>query len=289
MIANQIKTDLQLDTPHDIDNEMKDLPDNFIFFTYPQAEGRNVFVQGVLFHEVGHAIDWNRSISKTLFNAINWSGGDSALPKVFESWVREITADLVATRLVGPCILFSSRSASLTTGALHNDSRSHPSSRFRFLWMLEHLEKLGYMNESLNLRTFKILRRWYADLKRSGPEHPTSPEFETVRTVLSDPNVKNALHSNIQQTFPDAAYTAKRFIASVPRIVANFKDLLPHCGEGTDPADHIASVFNALWESSFLDPLQDRCEAELAADREILCGLVLESIEANLIQGIWRA
>lgn len=269
---------------------MDDLPEDFVFFTYPKAEGRNIFLQGILFHELGHAIEWKKSISKSLFRAISWSNDNSTVPKIFENWVREIIADLIAVRLVGPAVLFSSRLAALTVGVLDNDSRSHPSSRFRFLWMLEHLDKLGYMNPESKATVSKVLSSWHADLKRADSNAAeTSPEFQSVHSVLDDSNIKNKLHSLVEAMVPDPAYDAEVFGANVPAIVDNFESQLPHCGEGVDTGIHLASVFNAAWETNLRDQSQARKgETELAADREILCNLALKSIEGNYIQKLWR-
>lgn len=51
-ITREIRQCLQLGRENEIKEVMKDLHEIFIFFNYPHAEGRNVLLQGVLFHEL---------------------------------------------------------------------------------------------------------------------------------------------------------------------------------------------------------------------------------------------
>jgi hypothetical protein len=285
-ITKQLKHDMQIDCSDSIKKEMAKLPEYFIFFTYPQAEGRNVFLHGLLFHELGHAIDWKKKISKSLIKDIKWLGKDlnSKIPNIFEDWVKEITADLLAIRLWGPCVLFSSRLTSLTVGVMDADCDSHPATRFRLWWMLEHLKRMGYMEDKLRVKTAEILRDWHNNLK---PMSGGLPHYVTVRSVLEDTDVVEALHSIVEKGIVGHQFNAENFIQHVPSVVDNFKLQLPHCGKGIGPATHMASVFNAVWETNLQKQSLRESEEKLVAEREILCNLALKSIEGNYIQSLW--
>jgi hypothetical protein len=297
VMTRAIAESIQDDCPSDVVETMKDLPENFIFISYPKAEGRNIFAQGLLFHELGHAIDWKASISNVLFKAIKWQENAGKLPDVFESWVSEIVADLIGIRLLGPSLFFSARWAALTAGDLDQDSFSHPATRLRFLWMLEHLERLGYMDDSRTTKSKSrnVLHGWYKQLKNAGhgvgaslPSSEVPTEFKTVRSVLQDPQIRSKLHLSVEKKLPGPAFDAKRFHSMVPRVVENFRGHIPDCGVGKDLATHIASIFNAAWEITLADQGHPKIGADIYCEREILCGLALKSIEGNYIQSLWE-
>lgn len=289
-ITKQLKGDLQIDCSKEIKDQMNELPENFVFFNYPQAEGRNVFLHGILFHELGHAIDWKKKISKKIIKAVNWPANnvldDPLLPVTFGNWVEEIAADLIATQLWGPCVLFSSRLTSLAVGVMDADSHTHPSSRFRLQWILDHLNKMGYMDEKNKTNTSKTLYDWLKKLQNYKFPN-SSPHYDTVRSMLMDKDIVEKLHASVDEAFAGQGFTSEKFGEYVPKVVENFRDQLPDCGEGIDPVTHMTSVFNAIWEKNFQKHSEDVVGSALFAEREILCNLALKSIEANYIQNLW--
>jgi len=252
-----------------------------VFVTYPEPEGRNVFWQAILFHELGHAIDWNKDITKNILEEIEWKRPTSIDPTILGNWIQEIVADLIAIRLVGPAMLFSSRCAGLTADVLDSDSITHPAFRWRFAWMLEHLKRLGYMD----LKGFKmpgLLVTWSQYLERNRGGLPLKSKFRSVRALLNRPDVRKKIHEALSSI--PVVMDAKAFAKQIPSIVEKFRDQLPHCGDATEIIVHTAAVFNGIWETSLEKDADEAMDREY---RDILCGLALKSIEGKYIQNLW--
>lgn len=168
---------------------------------------------------------------------------------------------------------------------MDQDYESHPSSRFRVLWMLEHLERMGYTKPNVAVKSPTIIQDWYTkSVSASLPS--TTPDFDSVRSILRERAVIKALHESVEQRLA-YGYSADNFGAYVPDVVANFKEHLPHTGERVDFAIHTASVLNAAWENRLTQRFDEVKESNLCKEHEILCGLALKSIEANYIQRLW--
>jgi hypothetical protein len=277
-----LEHDLLISPSSPVKSAIRKTKRRLVFLTYPEPEGRNVFWQGILFHELGHAIDWNKDITKGILEDIKWKQTNSINPTILENWIQEIVADLIAIRLVGPAMLFSSRSTSLTVDVLDSDSETHPASRLRFIWMLEHLAELGY-TEMKEIRISKILSDWQSDLQRNHGIPPSKAKFRVVRTLLKQPGVRKKIHKAVETI--KTVLDAKSFLKHVPPIVRNFREHLPHCGDGTNSALHTAAVFNGIWEASVegIEP-----EGMTGEYRDMLCGLALKSIEGKYIQDLWE-
>jgi hypothetical protein len=131
-------------------------PPRFVIITYPIAEEEMVLRHALIAHEIGHLIDLVEKWSKLLleekvfekedYDSVHQAvqgpreGGDDVLTPVLEivgaitpSWIQEITADFLATCVLGPAYLLAFDEVSLTPnfsspGRL---SRSHPPPQLR--------------------------------------------------------------------------------------------------------------------------------------------------------------
>lgn len=287
LVTREIEKSLSIERPKRVEEQVKELVDTLIFICYPQAEGRNVFLHGLLFHELGHVIDSKKMISDPILKIIkNWTGTNPNAPSILTSWVKEIVADLIAIRIVGPCVLFASRMAALTMEVMDNDSPSHPSSRFRALWMLEHLERIGYVGSRSDLNSIHTIRDWHKKLTsaRLSPAKEYEPFWNALR---SDRAVIKAIHENVEQSI-GYAFTAADFGCKISDVLAYFNNNLPHIPNSAESIAHLASVLNAVWEKRLTDLAHEQSEDELFRWQEIICGLGLKSIEGNYIQNIWN-
>jgi hypothetical protein len=118
---------------------------------------------GVLAHEMGHAIDLHRGISKSV-TAQFVTDPDSA--SIIEAWSREICADLIATEALGPSALLAILSLEYCFypgGAMPIPTETHPATTWRFDIVTDYLSKkygdLDFLNHERQF--FSIAAEYY--------------------------------------------------------------------------------------------------------------------------------
>jgi hypothetical protein len=168
-------------------------PPYLVLITYPAIEERDILHHAVLAHEMGHFIDTVYSISEGLRNEkliepelmdklITLSQGKADSPPVLravtviESWVQELTADLLGICLIGPCLLFAFDDVARMPHDPRNQqlSLTHPPHHLRMRYMAEaarelHLAPLrgaGYQSRTgpAEITTLDRIDAWITEL-----------------------------------------------------------------------------------------------------------------------------
>ena len=97
----------------------------------------------ILAHELGHAIDHHENISLEVTKAFVRDSKSPAFQRV-NSWCKELSADLIAARALGPApilALLSLEYCLFPIIPVHQSSPSHPATRWRLKIVLDYLNK----------------------------------------------------------------------------------------------------------------------------------------------------
>lgn len=108
----------------------------------------------VLAHEMGHAIDFENSISKSIVDEIVTSP-EGPEYKIISNWTCELCADLIAAHAFGPSVMLSLVSMEYcvhTWGGIWMPSESHPATKWRFKTVYNFL-----LNRYRNIEALEIL------------------------------------------------------------------------------------------------------------------------------------
>ncbi len=131
------------------------------FISLPYSVSRNLFINCILYHELGHFVFseahlWRqvfREVEKALRKAFRGKGIDKLtrqeLTWVFLQWAEELFADLFAVKLLGPAYTFAA--AELTSwmrrgspASIARFSWSHPPDALRFREQIESMTEDGW-------------------------------------------------------------------------------------------------------------------------------------------------
>ncbi len=308
-------------------------PKWFVFLSFPRIHSRDVLRHIItVSHEMLHLRDYVLGITSDLLNEIQISSDDiqplvkeirtalvpterPLLPplimgeiyspyeierrtkevcsEILKSWLREIVADLLATRIFGPAYFFSLAHLSLSLGTMDQHSESHPSSRLRLRMMLEVLRNLGYMEKGKTDQVaYSELKEWEAYLKEDVSATISISPFRIAESkVLA---TKTTVMAKVKQVTDGETYNTDVFQSEVPKLV----ELL--CN-GVSPAEikenrsikpaRLASILNAgyivfLAHLSRLNTmLGDYRDNHLVVSK--LDDLLLHAIQASTISQQW--
>ncbi len=312
---------------------LEEAPKWFIFLSFPRIHSRDVLRHVItVSHEMLHLRDHVLGITSNLLNEIQISPKDiqslvkqirtspfpTARPsktpvtiedlyprheierktrevcsKILENWLREIVADLLATRVFGPAYFFSLAHLSLSLGTMDQHSDSHPSSRLRLRMMLEVLRNLGYMKRGKTDRVaYSELRKWGKHLSEDVSPPHIVPHFSIAESKVLE--TKTTVMSKAAEVTKGETYNADIFQSKVPKLV----ELL---NNGISPAEikeeksikpmDLASILNAgyIFFLAHLDRLHsmlgDSRDNHLAVSK--LNDLLLHAIQASTISQQW--
>jgi len=311
---------------------VKKAPKWFVFLSFPRIHSRDVLRHVItVSHEMLHLKDHVLGITSDLLSEIQISPDDiqslveqirttpfpterpSSPPltmgeiyspheierrtkevcsKILEKWLREIVADLLATRIFGPAFFLSLAHLSLSLGTMDQHSVSHPSSRLRLRMMLDVLRDLGYMKKGKTDQVaYSELRKWDSYLKEDVSPISIPPFSIAELKVLEE---KTTVMAKAEQVTVGETYNTDVFQSEVPKLV----ELL--CN-GVSPAEikenrsikpaRLASILNAgyivfLAHLSRLNTmLGDYRDNHLVVSK--LNDLLLHAIQASTISQQW--
>jgi hypothetical protein len=106
----------------------------------------------MLVHEMGHVMEESYGVVKRIKEEVDELDLDSrdSLQKVTSDWMKEITADLISLRILGPAYLASFVSFSLLKDDLMRHVPSHPSTKTRFDILADKFGDMGIKSEVVN-------------------------------------------------------------------------------------------------------------------------------------------
>ena len=270
-------------------------PTLFVVMTLPTAESRNVFSAALLLHEIAHGIDSMTHISDAVIDSgkIGLPSGSSTLvPVLISNWVHEFIADLIATRLFGPVVLFALRRLSILVENRDSYSKTHPSCALRMLQVLDHLEGMGFL-EADRTCVSKHLSSWREECK-NGLQEPPDLDHRMARDALLAPEAIRQIHDVVAQRFADETLSAEQYASGVRQAKETMMDGVPPLVEGS-AREILAIAFGSAWEIALLH--EDRplnfLNYSVAEDvrgkaMEAIHSLTLKAIEASYATKIWK-
>lgn len=129
-----------------------DFDDNQIILDIPKIEKDNPLMWTILAHEMGHVFDHNYlKVTDTIFKGIKLPSNQL---DILKKWTKEIVADIISIRTMGPAYLLSSIFFNLCLYDLDNFSSTHPSVKYRISTMKSLLIgkfEMGNINDIISL------------------------------------------------------------------------------------------------------------------------------------------
>lgn len=137
------------------------VPDTFGVLAFPAAESRNILACCVLAHEAGHFVCESLNLVGTFFTNLSESArteiasaaktyavANGATPQervsllrafldAFEAWLKELYADALGLRLLGPASLFAMREQTLKFDPWSDESDDHPAWSMRAAYAID--------------------------------------------------------------------------------------------------------------------------------------------------------
>jgi hypothetical protein len=106
-----------------------EIDDNQIILDLPKIEKDNPLMWTFLAHEIGHVLD--RSDLKITDNIFEGIKLPSDHLRILKKWTKEIVADMISIKIMGPSSILSSIFFNLCTPNLDNFNNTHPSVKYR--------------------------------------------------------------------------------------------------------------------------------------------------------------
>jgi hypothetical protein len=145
----------------DPESLLKSLPKNISIFHFPSGEKDNVIAHIAFFHEIAHEIDQLKlKISEEIFSESIKSEKEKSPRKeepkkgkhdlhashkeIIASWSREFTADLIATRILGPAYAIALLLTPGILGRMRIHAVTHPAMLLRLKFVFELLNSFGF-------------------------------------------------------------------------------------------------------------------------------------------------
>lgn len=129
-----------------------EVDDNQIILDLPKIEKDNPLMWTILAHEMGHVFDHNYlKVTDKIFRGIELP---SDRLRILKNWTKEIVADIISIRTMGPAYLLSSIFFNLCSSDLDNFSSTHPPIKYRISIMKSLLIdkfEMGNINNIISL------------------------------------------------------------------------------------------------------------------------------------------
>ena len=294
-IETEIEAPLQLMRLDGFTNELSTHPDQFLLFTFPRAEGRNILFHPMLLHEFGHGIDFKQNLVQRVWSEVVVPANtDVSQKKVIGNWLREFVADLLATRLGGPCFALALHEVSVIAKVLDYNSDMHPASRTRLALVMEHLDRLKYPKDGAAHAVLGLLNSWRTGLISKLPAG-AGTGHDLQRSVLLSDEFRPHLHQVVDDYCTGIGHKGfdfERFTALVPDLVSKLQAGMPPIP--VNQGSPLPGVFNAAWElvltgGKLFEEYKEIEPDQLPKAIRALSGLAFKGIEAAQVLDHWNA
>jgi hypothetical protein len=173
-------------------------PLNVSILTLPVWANRSTFSLTHLIHEMGHTKDKNHSVSKDarehFIEGKRCPFVSDFGPEHAAAWLSEITADLIAARVVGPAAILPIVSASYVKHPqmekVARYPKSHPPIRWRLRIVADYLEQHHGTSQLLKNEMDLADAAWDLNVILNTPEGETPLEVHARWNNLYDQNIK---------------------------------------------------------------------------------------------------
>jgi hypothetical protein len=207
-----------------------------------------------------------------------------------ENWLREITCDLLATRLLGPCFTYAMTQLALQSGMLDHYSETHPPFRLRLHLILAELRSLGFRTSASSKQGpaadyLEFVTKIVAQPKTSQPDTMQAIAERLIRRHAAQ------LHERVREVPWPIPYQWSQF----RKTARSLRALLQVGAPPIDPSSEtlLADILNSAFafEVSELDKIYEILQVEerdqTLEGYERFLDLVLKGIEASQVTEVW--
>lgn len=273
----------------------------------PVSDRKSPAGWGILAHEMGHAIDRSRNISKLAVESV-LPGLDSTNTtfSVLSSWAKEFCADLIAAEALGPAAIIALLSIEYSIYPLrpiHKYTKTHPATIWRLDAASSYLSR-KYKCDFLNSELEQYRKAWSFSVSRTLPDDKDRQDFIELNQLLVEKFVKplcEAIIAKMNPVFATSHYLEKE---SIDRCLLRLHKGLPIGAQGaTRPSlrkllaefqstkfsnDAERTIaFGKLTEAFRESPLPvPALLVSCAKRREILLGQAIERITTDADDGV---
>jgi hypothetical protein len=226
-----------------------------------------------------------------------------------ESWVRELIADFIAIRMVGPAYLFSF-SQLAAHGEIRQPSLTHPAPIYRISLMLEELQEMGYLEDAAGNKGIRPLSESPAssstaigpiltDLNSNVKSDLLEIKLEGLDSVAQATILKliPQLRSEMRKFTSGNEYKHSQYVDEVPEVI---KLLLrgiapveiPRKGSNELVPAGVTAIVNAGWElyKTRISDFYGLFRPEIPESKRLkdLNQLLFKAVEASEVALQWK-
>jgi len=221
--------------------------------------------------------------------------------EVVRKWLKEIVADIISIRSLGPAYLFAVSEFTAIINVMDNYSPSHPSSRLRMKFLLEELDELNYFT---NLKNPSILEKLVQlkSLVDAGQivEPNKSAQIVAYKTIINNIDLIRERVMSLAPYPLAYTYSVDTFNRDVHEYVKEYLSKgIPQADKWDSEGNYInnwniVSILNAGWQLYLtdMDAFYTLFGAESIEDKNRvfnnLLELIIRAMETSQIQDMWR-
>jgi len=301
------------------------LPSWTAFVSYPMVEKNSALNLAVVSHELAHLVDFIKELYKplvpqkldeeafkklieeasTALEAAGFQVGPQLKDRIeaeyykdcvqmVVSWLKEVIADIIALRVLGPAYLFSFLEF-LAHGAFENQHDSeHPAPARRLKLLIDELSSMNYfkVDTGVTKQLQAIKTRVSDEAKTTVYQQHALVADKTLETTL------DSLLTNLRKFCSSISYTAERYRDEVPPVVRLIQQgIAPIETCSAEPKavrtpSPVVAVLNAGWEVYKVgaDEFSKLFEEDVSKSQQVvtLNHLLFKAIEAGELLREWQ-
>ena len=193
----------------------------------PYVHYKNPLMWPSLVHEMGHALEKSRSVVKKVSRELKISGGGEEL-ELFKKWSKEIFADLLALRIMGPAYLNCFINFFLSFHPRnYTPSLTHPQPHHRVNYMYEYLkhEDLNSPSSEKYYALFQEIVKFNGASAFDLSKLPTKIKFECPSCGMKK-----------KTTIPKLPVPLGKIIQAINKKIKDFPCIFTKTGKGEIPS-----------------------------------------------------
>lgn len=264
--------------------QAEQLPTYTAFISFPIVDQSSYLRLSVLTHELAHLVDYIQHLYRAVmphkldqasFDALVKSTERSVIPlgmpekdqlalelpshdeiealchekcvSLVRAWLREIIADVLAIRALGPAYLFSFVEFLSHAGLTNEPDTEHPAPAKRIEIMIGEMEEMKYFTSGHGVRDELDAFKERALREAAGTQY-------AGETLVADQTIKKNLENillPLRKLVGDSAFTASKYALEVPAAVAKLSNGIAPIEKGSGDLAPFSAVviLNAGWET----------------------------------------
>jgi len=259
--------------------EKKDTENLLVMFTLPITERENPLLLCILYHEFGHLITNVKEITKEITDIVEFPEFkkfkeiiekgiqnlntdkkllDKIIPerygelkKIFEKWINEICADIIAVKISGPCFYFAYLDLLLKIperrkGIYLDRPTDHPPDEYRIKYIETELRNSGF-----NFKNHNTINNYIEVAKGIISRRDVDPIEKTIEEILFC--LIDSVYDKLKQKIDkEIGEISLKYSDSFGKLIKNHLEYLDkripiaYDQEGKNPAE-IRLILNSSW------------------------------------------